>query len=76
MALIAKLIIIAHMMGCGWFLTTWVSPDDSNWVVQYDDTLLDGPTHRVYFLSVYWALTTLTTVGYGGHAYACAHCHT
>lgn len=53
-----------HIMGCIWFLTARIdgfSPD--SWVVQRG--LLDAGIGVQYLNSIYWAFTTLTTVGYG-----------
>ena len=39
---------------------------DTSWLHEYDGgSGLDAPTDIQYLYSVYWALTTLTTVGYG-----------
>ncbi|CAM9641237.1 unnamed protein product, partial [Hapterophycus canaliculatus] len=58
-----SLIFIAHVMGCMWNWLTILSPDDQTWAVSYgvDDTSWE---HR-YLVGVYWAFTTMTTVGYG-----------
>ena len=56
---------IAHWMACMFF---WLSIQESvgdplSWVVQ--NGLLDAPTSKQYIFSLYWAFTTMTTVGYG-----------
>ena len=40
---------------------------DLNWIQQYNDDLLmdDTPLSEKYVAGIYWAFTTLTTVGYG-----------
>ena len=39
---------------------------EETWIHVYDGgSAVDGPVSRQYLFSVYWALTTLTTVGYG-----------
>ena len=43
-----------------------IDADIVTWVSMYDGgSGLDAPPHVQYLYSVYWALTTLTTVGYG-----------
>ena len=38
----------------------------TNWITEYDGgSALDADVHVQYLYSVYWALMTLTTVGYG-----------
>ena len=67
--MLLKLIFLAHILACFWFysaalvgfdegLTTWVSEYEGGY-------LIDTPPSVQYLTSIYWALTTLTTVGYG-----------
>lgn len=45
-----------------------VNPPEGSttWVIEYDDgSAAEGPVGKQYLYSLYWALTTLTTVGYG-----------
>ena len=43
-----------------------IDPEITTWVSTYDDgSALDADAGTQYLYSVYWALTTLTTVGYG-----------
>jgi len=47
-------------------ITALESDRDDTWIHVYaDGEAADGPVSRQYLFSVYWALTTLTTVGYG-----------
>ena len=48
-------------------MSTTEDPDiEPTWVSVYDDgSALDGGLARQYLFCMYWALTTLTTVGYG-----------
>ena len=44
------------------------SGDDAagaSWIGAYDEAIIDGPLSERYTLAIYWALMTLTTVGYG-----------
>lgn len=66
--LVAKLLFFAHLLGCFWFyvITALEGDREDTWIHVYDDgSAVDGPVSRQYLFSVYWALTTLTTVGYG-----------
>jgi len=67
--MVLSMCFLAHMLGCFWFyVAAWqgLDPDIVTWVQAYDDGrgLEVGPGTQ-YLLAVYWALTTLTTVGYG-----------
>ena len=56
--------IIVHLIGCLWFFTAKLSafsPD--TWVSRYG--MLDEGYATLYLASIYWAFSTLTTVGYG-----------
>ena len=67
MRLIKSFFIIAlclHLAACLWFFSSRIdgfNPD--TWVVRYG--FLDYDVPSKYLVSVYWAFTTLTTVGYG-----------
>ena len=64
--LVCQLLYCAHLLGCGWFYTTWFPTEDGRtWLLRYDAEAADREVSYKYMLSVYWALTTLTTVGYG-----------
>ena len=62
-------IFIVHLMACFWFLVAKFEDFDyTSWVVQ--SGIRDDSDSYQYLVSVYWALQTLTTVGYGDiHAY-------
>lgn len=66
--LVLKMLFIAHLLACCFF---WVgshppSAEDDTWITTYDDGSAVGhDVGKQYLFALYWALTTLTTVGYG-----------
>jgi CRP-like cAMP-binding protein len=63
-------IITLHICACMWH---WAAKNEdfgpSSWVYQYG--CVDDPVYRKYLISLYWAMTTLSTIGYGDvHAYS------
>jgi len=68
--MILGMLYLMHLLGCFWFYVGATSfssgAHDTSWLHEYDGgSGLDAPTDIQYLYSVYWALTTLTTVGYG-----------
>ena len=68
--MLVKICFLSHILGCFWFYTAVLSktPDGTTWTSTYDDGRLeyaDAGLSVRYLYSVYWAVTTLTTVGYG-----------
>mmetsp|Transcript_18172 Transcript_18172/g.37059 ORF Transcript_18172/g.37059 Transcript_18172/m.37059 type:complete len:1366 (-) Transcript_18172:58-4155(-) len=61
--LLLQVTFIAHMFGCFWYFTSvqTTDPEDS-WYWELDDTFT---IEDKYIASLYWAFTTMTTVGYG-----------
>ena len=58
------LCLLIHVAGCLWYFLAKLeefSPD--TWVVRAD--LIDADNMKLYFASVYYVFSTLTTVGYG-----------
>ena len=56
--------VIVHIIACMWFFTAKLSnfnPD--TWVARFG--MVDAGNSVLYLASIYWAFTTLTTVGYG-----------
>lgn len=87
-AMLLKLIFLAHLLACFWFYTAAVVGLDegiATWVSSYDDgSALSAPPRVQYLYSMYWALTTLTTVHARhpptpacriSHAVRCRRCH-
>ena len=68
---IVKMIMVAvsvmflvHLIGCFWFLQAKLSDfNPDTWVIRFG--FMDSESSVQYLASVYWALQTLTTVGFG-----------
>jgi len=66
--MLIKMCFLCHFMGCFWYGITMLEPTAESWRSTYADGTLvvdDSSTARRYFFSIYWAMTTMTTVGYG-----------
>jgi hypothetical protein len=57
------LAFIAHLMGCAWHWMAELGGYPISWVTFYG--IENEPIGMQYLASVYWAFTTMTTVGYG-----------
>ena len=70
LGMVSRLMFIVHILGCFWFYVAWTVMEagshPNTWVQVYNDgSAVDGPVSEQYLFSIYWALTTLTTIGYG-----------
>lgn len=67
---LAVIIICIHLAACIWHWTAVLDDFGPNtWV--FKSNLLDDPIYRRYIISLYWAMTTLSTIGYGDiHPYS------
>lgn len=67
--MLLALLFLAHILGCFWFYMAalvGIDPEIVTWVSTYDGgSGIDAGAEVQYLYAVYWALTTLTTVGYG-----------
>jgi hypothetical protein len=62
--------ILSHFAACLWYYIARLDEFSyDTWVFRYG--MMDDSEDRLYLTSLYWALTTLTTVGYGD-----IHAHT
>ena len=63
------LLFLSHLLACVWFYVGTLSLRlgyETNWLTEYDNAnALTATVDVQYLYSLYWALTTLTTVGYG-----------
>lgn len=53
--LLVQIFFIAHLLACGWFLTTWIHDEDlPTWIDIYDGgSAADGPVSEQYYFSFY-----------------------
>lgn len=57
-------LLATHFMACMWYFTaTLEGPNPSTWATQM--RLEDSDVFDQYLASIYWTITTLSTVGYG-----------
>jgi hypothetical protein len=61
---IITIMMIIHLLSCVWFLSSVLEGfPDQCWVVR--GGILQAPISTQYLRSLYWTITTMTTVGYG-----------
>ncbi len=62
--LVIVIILITHWVACIWFMIgSWESTTGNSWL---NSKPLESASRRTQYInSLYWAITTLTTVGYG-----------
>ena len=59
-----SMFFVVHIIACFWhFVARLDNYDPETWVARKD--LRDETVDRLYLISIYWAYTTITTVGYG-----------
>ena len=58
---------MSHWTACIWYLNAQIEDlNPSTWVVR--DGYQDLSDREIYMVSLYWAIQTITTVGYGNIA--------
>lgn len=64
--MVLGLIYLMHILGCFWFFVATNAGYTTTWLSEYDNgSGLSAPVDVQYLYAIYWALMTLTTVGYG-----------
>jgi len=59
-------VIVAHWMACAWHMVKVIEDNaDENWVVGYLGANHNLPHDEVYVVALYWAVMTMSTIGYG-----------
>jgi len=63
-------VIVAHWMACVWHMTVVIEDAEPNWVSGYlcsgsDIRPCGYPHGEVYIVALYWAVMTMSTIGYG-----------
>ena len=62
--LVLLMCIVTHLVACAWFLIPNLIDDlENSWIAE--EGLEDAALSAQYISAVYWAFSTLTTVGYG-----------
>ena len=64
--IVLTIMLVTHMVGCFWYLIGLSGGEDlidGGSVYRYE--MISHPTLVQYIASMYWAFSTLTTVGYG-----------
>ena len=69
LGMVTRLLFMVHFLGCFWWYVAICSLEagyETSWTLAYNGgAAMEAPVNLQYRYSVYWALTTLTTVGYG-----------
>eukprot|EP00742_Colponemidia_sp_Colp-10_P006593 GILJ01007064.1.p1 GENE.GILJ01007064.1~~GILJ01007064.1.p1 ORF type:complete len:1989 (+),score=236.28 GILJ01007064.1:694-5967(+) len=55
--------LLLHWIACVWFSTSFMTELGPTWVDK--DGIAEADNHRKYIRSLYWTVTTVTTVGFG-----------
>ena len=64
LSIVFMVLAFVHVAACFWYLTSKLTDfDPSTWVVR--NGLVDYSNSRKYLASLYWAVATVLTVGYG-----------
>ena len=64
MSIIGTVVVCVHVSACFWYMTAKLSEfNEDTWVIRYG--YLDYDVASKYLISLYWAIATILTVGYG-----------
>ena len=62
--IVGTVIVAVHISACFWYLTAKLSDfDEDTWIMRYG--YIDDSNGKKYLASLYWAVATILTVGYG-----------
>jgi voltage-gated potassium channel Kch len=59
------LVFTAHLLGCFFTMLISIQSDSVNWLTNYDPELSDADDQTRYVVALYWAMISVTTMGYG-----------
>lgn len=65
---VALTVVVAHWLACLWHMTVNIENSEPNWVTNYGDPADEErelTTAEVYIVALYWAVMTMSTIGYG-----------
>jgi hypothetical protein len=66
MGLIILLLLVMHVVACVWLYTGETTT--GSWITHQSDGIgIETESTKKYITSLYWVVTTLTTVGYGDY---------
>ena len=63
--LLYNLAVIMHIIACVWIFFGNNEPPEVSWLQHMDTQQAERNRVNIYIFSIYWVVTTLTTVGYG-----------
>lgn len=64
MSIMGTVVVCVHVSACFWYMTARLSEfNEDTWVCRYG--YLDSDVSHKYLVSLYWAIATILTVGYG-----------
>lgn len=63
---LVSITMAAHWLGCFYFIVSRLEGfEEGSWTRTFEGGILERPPAEQYLIVIYWALTTMTTIGYG-----------